>query len=96
MKLIHGAVLGAVLLSAPAVAFAGGGGLAGATGHPVTAAIPGSSTNSGVAFARIGSGSTATDGSYQATSGTYQTQPNGSVVPFNSAMSVANQRGGGH
>ncbi len=102
MKRFHGAAFGVLLLSAPAMALAGngsgGGGLAGAGARPVTAAIAGPSTNQpDFALARTGvTPYTDASGGIQPMAGAYQSQPGSSAAPINNAMSVANQRGGGH
>ncbi len=102
MKRLHGAAFGVLLLAAPAVALAGngggGGGLAGAGSRPVTAAIAGPATNqSDFAFARTGATPyTDASGGTQLMTGAYQSQAGNNAAPINNAMSLANQRGGGH
>lgn len=97
MKLLHGALFGALLLAAPAVAMAASGGLAGAVSSPVTAAVPLASTNQpAFNFARAG---TTSDASSSATAQTItaisQALSGQRVSSSNSAPLLANQRAGG-
>lgn len=102
MKSFLGVTLGALILAAPAMAFAGanggGGGRAGVVVPPPTAAVSDAPTrHSNLSFARAGTTPGANSGAVaQEITAISQALSGGNVAPFTSPSLLANQRGGGH